>query len=134
MTARCAGTRSHWRALYRASHGTTALEFAAVSPLLLLLLFAIVEFGRLFWTQATLQYALDRAARCAATTPSVCSAQSTPAYASSQATALAIPTSDFTYATPTCGYQVSASVPFHFFTQRLFPYSITLSAKSCHPK
>lgn len=122
------------RSLRRAGRGTSAIEFAVVAPVLMLLFVATIEFARLFWTQAALQYALDRAARCAAVTPLTCTALTTPGYASSQVAGLAIPAADFTYATAACGYQISASVPFAFLVPSLMPFSLTLTATSCHPQ
>jgi Flp pilus assembly protein TadG len=56
---------SRMRAFGRGSSGATAVEFALVAPLLFLLLFAIVEFGRAWWTKNSLQYAVERATRYA---------------------------------------------------------------------
>lgn len=65
---------SRVRAFGRSDAGTTAVEFAIVAPILFLLLFAIMEFGRAWWTKNSLQYAIERAARyaviCSANCPS----------------------------------------------------------------
>ena len=47
--------------------GNSTVEFALVLPLYLLLTFAVLDFGRLFWTQETLSYALREAGRYAVT-------------------------------------------------------------------
>src|SRR5437899_784452 len=47
--------------------GTAAVEFALVAPLFLLLVFGILDFGRLFYVQETLQHALREAGRFAVT-------------------------------------------------------------------
>ena len=47
--------------------GQSLVEFAIVLPLLLLLVFAIMDFGRLFFTQETLQHAVREAGRFAVT-------------------------------------------------------------------
>ena len=57
-----------------ADAGSTALEFAFIVPVLLLIVFGIFEFGRMFWTQNTLQYAVEQTAR-----QSLVSSPSTPA-------------------------------------------------------
>lgn len=44
--------------------GSAAVEFACTAPLLILLLFGIVETGRVLWTKNSLQYAVERATRC----------------------------------------------------------------------
>ena len=43
--------------------GNSMVEFALVLPLFILLTFGILDFGRLFWTQETLSYALREAGR-----------------------------------------------------------------------
>ena len=56
---------SRMRAFGSSNTGSAAVEFAFVAPLLFLLLFAIVEFGRAWWAKSSLQYAAERAARYA---------------------------------------------------------------------
>jgi Flp pilus assembly protein TadG len=47
------------------SKGATAVEFALISPILFLLLFGILEFGRYFFVQLTIQYATREGTRLA---------------------------------------------------------------------
>jgi Flp pilus assembly protein TadG len=56
---------SRIRAFGRGNSGASAVEFALAAPFLFLLLFAIVEFGRAWWTKNSLQYAVERATRYA---------------------------------------------------------------------
>src|SRR6266404_414625 len=51
----------------RSCRGQSMVEFALVAPMFLLLVFGILDFGRLFFTQETLQYALREAGRLAVT-------------------------------------------------------------------
>ena len=44
--------------------GRAAVEFAFLIPVLLILIFAVYEFGRAYWIQNTLQYAAEQTARC----------------------------------------------------------------------
>ena len=121
--------------LMRARGGVAAVEFALIAPILFLVLFGIVEFGRLMWTQAALHFAVEEAARCASIDTSTCgSSSSIASYAASKVTALHIPASQFTSTTPSCGNLVSVSYPYQFVLSTLFPYAITLSANSCYPK
>lgn len=46
---------------------SSLVEFALVAPLFFLLIFGIIDFGRLFFTRATLQHALREAGRFAVT-------------------------------------------------------------------
>lgn len=128
--------------LCRARDGTTAIEMALLLPVFLLFLLGIVELGRALWTQTSLQYAVEAAARCAAVTPSSCgTASAVTAYAASKVYGLSVPSSDFSYSTSgSCGSssngkQVSATYTFRTVVGAMIPQlaSVTLSAKSCHP-
>jgi Flp pilus assembly protein TadG len=137
------------RRLWRARSGATAIEMAFLLPVFMLFLLGICEFGRALWTQTALQFAVEAAARCAAVSPSLCTAEGgttmdVPAYAASQAFGMTIPSSAFTYtpnatcgvasgATGTGGAQVTASYLFDAVVPQLVPVNVTLSAKSCHP-
>jgi len=120
--------------LAKACDGATAVETAIVLPVFLLVVFAIVEGGLLFWTQSTLQFAVEAAARCAAVNTTQCGSTSAiQSYAASQTYGMTIPSSSFTVTQPSCGYQVSASYPFSFIVSELYSETITLTATSCYP-
>jgi Flp pilus assembly protein TadG len=51
-----------WRA---ATSGATAIEFAIVLPVFLAVIMGIMEFGRMFWVQSTLQHSVEQTARLA---------------------------------------------------------------------
>ena len=53
-------------------HGASAVDFALVVVPLLLIVFGIVEYGRLMWTQAAIQEAAMAAARCMGLKQSSC--------------------------------------------------------------
>jgi Flp pilus assembly protein TadG len=55
------------KGLTRSKSGQAMIEFAMVAPLFFLLVFGIIDFGRLFFTQMTLQHALREAGRFAVT-------------------------------------------------------------------
>jgi Flp pilus assembly protein TadG len=126
--------------------GSAAVEFALTIPVLLLLLLGIAEFGRLMWTQNSIQYAVEQAARCAAFKLSSCgNAAQTQTYAASLVHGYTAVAAEFTVTygacgvTGTTGVLVSASVP---FTSLLSPRSerpleshlaITLTGQSCRP-
>ncbi len=128
------------RLLRLGSGGASAVEFALLLPVLLAFLLGIEEFGRALWTQAALQFAVEAAARCAATS---CAAN-IPTYAATQVLGLTIPSTAFTYnSSQSCGiagyssgYQVTASYAFPSLVEslRFLPQlNVTLSAKSCRP-
>jgi Flp pilus assembly protein TadG len=56
---------SRIRAFGRSSSGSSAVEFALAAPFLIVLMFAVIEFGRAWWAKNALQYAVERAARYA---------------------------------------------------------------------
>lgn len=125
--------------LWRSRDGATAIEMAFLLPVFLMFLLGIVEFGRAMWTQTALQFAVERAARCAAVSPSACT--DVPAYAASQVYGLSIPAASFTHtpnatcgaASITGGAEVTVSYAFQAIVPQLVPVDVTLSAKSCHP-
>ena len=129
-----AGVRGRLVASAKACDGTTAVETAIVLPVFLLLLFAVIEAGLIFWTQSTLQFAVEAAARCAVVDTTNCGSTSAiQTYAASQAIGMTVSSSLFTVSTPSCGHQVSIAYPFGFIVSGLFPGTMTLNAQSCHP-
>jgi Flp pilus assembly protein TadG len=59
-------TRAKVRCLAAAQEGATAVEFALVLPMFLMLVFGAIEFGRLLWTKQALQETAIAGARCVA--------------------------------------------------------------------
>ena len=59
----------------RCRRGGVALEFAFALPVLLLFIFGVFELGRALWTQTTLEYAVEEAARYAIVRDSVTTQQ-----------------------------------------------------------
>jgi Flp pilus assembly protein TadG len=123
-------------ALARDRGGATAVELAIVGPELLLFLLGIEETGRIMWTQAALNMAVEDAARCAsvASTTTCATAGQVQAYASAHAWGMTIPNAEFTLSTPACGYQVAAAHNFDSVLQAYIPYAVTLTASACFPK
>jgi Flp pilus assembly protein TadG len=123
--------------LSKACDGTTAVETAIVLPAFVLMLFAIIEGGLLFWTQSTLQFAVEAAARCAAlaavNTAQCGSTSAIQSYAVTQATGITVSSTSFNVSQPSCGYQVSISYSYNFILTYLYAGTITLNAQSCHP-
>jgi Flp pilus assembly protein TadG len=123
------------RSLPSGTAGTAAIEFALLAPVVFLMFLGIVEFGRLLWTQASLQYAVQASARCASLGLSQCAtSDETKNYAASQMMGPAVAASAFAVAACTNnGTQVSISLPFTFVVRKLFPWTITLSSQACYP-
>ena len=114
--------------------GSSAVEMAVVLPVALLFVIGLLEFGRIIWTQTTLDYAVESAARCASINSNLCgNAAAVQSFAVRAAAGLAVTTSNFSLSTPSCGSLVSASLPYNFAVPWLFPYSLTLTSSACFP-
>lgn len=66
------GLRDILRRFGRDASGAALVEFAIVLPLLLLLIFAAFDFGRLFWLESAARKAADMAVRVAAVRAPLC--------------------------------------------------------------
>jgi len=121
----------------RDAQGASAVEFAILALPFFMMLFGIIEGGRLMWTQVGLQHAVETAARCASLktvdNPNPCPGNSVEAYAATQAFGLNLSPSVFKVSPAGCGTQVTANYPFNFFTNFLGPAPLNLSAQSCVP-
>jgi len=61
--------------LWRNRRGSMAVQFALMAPVLLMMLFGIVELGRMAWIRSSLQYATEQAGRYAMVKKSVTNEQ-----------------------------------------------------------
>ncbi len=59
----------------RARRGAVALEFAIGLPIFLAMVYGIFEFGRVFWTQNTMEFAIEEAARFTMVNPNAANDQ-----------------------------------------------------------
>lgn len=121
--------------IWRDQQGASAVEFAIIAPVFLLFIFGIIALGLLFWRQVGLQHGAEMAARCATINTSLCPNNNPSAitnYATQQALGLSLPASTFTYSTPACGNQVTASYTFQF-PDILNLGPLTLTAQACFP-
>ncbi len=57
--------------------GSVAIEFAVLLPVFLALIYGLFEFARIAWTQTTLEYAVEEAARFAMVNPTASATQIT---------------------------------------------------------
>lgn len=122
-----------FRRFFRDSSGVSAVEFALLAVPFFMMLFGLMEGGRLLWTQVGLQHAVEMAARCASINDTAL-CPNVPAYAATQAYGLQLPATVFTVSSGTCGgTQVSANYQFNVFTSYLGFTRLNLSAQSCVP-
>lgn len=117
--------------LLRACGGTAVIELALLLPVFLVMFLGVIEFGRLMWTQASLQASVETAARCLAL--GSCSNAQTIVDNQMASYGYGVTQPTVSASTPNCGSRVSATLQFTFIVQGLFPWSPTLSALSCYP-
>ena len=115
-----------------ATRGVAAVEFALILPILLLLMLGLIEFGRAVWTQSSLDFAVQAVARCVAIDTNTCGT-----YVQIKQFALSkgLPP-DAELPQPSrqsCGFKVTATLPYDFLVPDILPYSTTLSATACFP-
>ena len=61
----------------RARRGDVAIEFALGLPIFLAMIYGVFEFGRIFWTQNTMEFAVEEAARFTMVNPNATNGQIT---------------------------------------------------------
>ncbi len=126
------------RKIFRSRCGATAVEFALVAPIFLIMVIGVFELGRAMWIKASMQYAVEETTRYAivntsATTSTLATYAST-AFTSSGISITGVTfsateatTGGITYMSITGSYDFSVIVP-------LVPIpDITISAKSRIP-
>lgn len=119
----------------RDTAGSSAVELGLTAPFFFALLFGLIEGALVLWTQLGLQHATAMAARCASIDVSTCKDSGTvQSYAVQQSFGVNPPPSTFSFSTPSCGNEVSATYQFNFVTGYFGTPSLTLSALSCFPK
>ena len=109
------------------------LEFGLIAPAFFTLLLGLIYLSVTLWTYASMQYAVEEAARCARVKSTLCDsavASTVTSYATSHYYGPGSPV--FAFATPSCGNEVTASL--HYAWQvPLFSFAKTLSAAACFP-
>ena len=120
--------------------GAAALEFAFVLPVLFLIATGLIDFGRAIWTQSTLDYAVQAAARCGAVNTSTCSDATTiKTYAVSQTYGITVSNSNFTVTTAGtpcngfAGVKVQVTYAFTYILPALRSDSGNFGATACYP-
>lgn len=124
-----------FRRLAAARSGASALEFAIVAPAFFTMVLGLAELGRMAWTQSSLQYAVERAARCASLgLPQCATTSDIQSYAAANLEATTIAANSFSVSScANSGTEVSISVPFAFMVPALFPWQPVLASASCYP-
>jgi Flp pilus assembly protein TadG len=118
--------------------GVSAVEMALTLTLFLGLLFGIINFSLVLWTQASLYFAAQAAARCASANPTLCGAPANgalvEAYAMSQYFGQSLGGANpFAYSATGCGHTVLARYDYPLSIPFYGDYSLQLSATACFP-
>lgn len=131
------------RRLKRDRSGATALEFAMVAPLLLALIFLVIEGSRFLWTRQAVQEAAAHTARCVAIGSDGCdTAEGAKTFAVGRASKMgvSVPSTAVAIATgQTCHgvtemNRVNLDIPFNSPLGDLLPiFPERLTAEACFP-
>ena len=124
------------RRLLRRFHGdlggATALEFALVLPVFVLLVLGAISASTLGLSVASMNYAVEEAARCSALKKDACLTPSaTATFASTKYVGPSV-SPVFTYSTAGCGNTVTGTATFSLNLVSAFR-SVPLSTSACYP-
>jgi Flp pilus assembly protein TadG len=126
---------SYRNSAVRWKRGAVALEYAIVLPALLLFVLGIMDVGRYLWTTATLNRAIQAAARCGAVNPAACgTAAQIENYAVTKAYGLNVAVSTFTSSAQSCGSNVTADYSFELMIPWFGTSNTSMvQASACYP-
>jgi Flp pilus assembly protein TadG len=121
--------------IFACESGATAVELGIILTVFLSMLFGIINIAMALWTQGSLHYAAEKAARCAAVASTSCSTTTLiQTYALDQYYGLSLGgTNPFTYSATGCGNTVTASYTYALAIPLVGTYSLPLSATACSP-
>jgi Flp pilus assembly pilin Flp len=124
--------RNHPKSMLLNQEGTTAVEFAIIAPVFILLVIGTIALCFALFLVGSLHFAVEDGARCASVKTTICTDSATTiAYTQSRYLGPNVsPT--FTYAAAACGNSVTASINYSMdigFKTFLIP----ISATACFP-
>ena len=124
--------RNLLRSIHRNQDGTTAVEFAIIAPVFIMLVIGTIGLCFALFLVGSLHFAVEDGARCASVKTTICTdATSTIAYTQSRYMGPNVsPT--FTYTAAACGNSVSASISYSMDIG-LKTFVIPISATACFP-
>ena len=112
--------------------GATAVEFAFILPVLVMLLFGVISSSQLGGALSGMHYAVEEAARCSAVNKVACgTATATQAFAADKYNGPG-PTPQFASSAVGCGHTVTATMTFTL-ELALTRLNVPLSATACYP-
>ncbi len=111
--------------------GTTAVEFAIVAPVFILLLVGAIYLCLALFLVGSVHYAVEEGARCASVKTSICTdATSILSYTENHYFGPSAP--NFTYAAAACGSSVSASLSY-VVNLGITEVTVPVKASACFP-
>jgi Flp pilus assembly protein TadG len=117
--------------ILRDKSGTSAIEFAFVGPVFMMLVIGSMYGCLMLYSLASLHYAVEEGARCASVKTTVCNtSDAIVTYTQAAYNGPVMPT--FTSTTPACGHAVTGSTNFGF-DMGVASWSVPLSATACYP-
>ena len=120
-------------AYLRDCRGTTAVEFAIVGPVLVMLIIGVFYVGLLLFSLGSMHFAVEDAARCASVKTAVCTSHTTTeAYALDQFFASSVLTPTFVSTNASCGHRVTATASFDL-NIGTDGFTVPLTAAACFP-
>jgi len=122
------------RSFLACCRGATAVEFAIVAPLFLAMMVGVFELSRAMWIKASMQFAVEEAARFALVNTSSTSSD-LESYVQTKLTDSGVGTAGMTFTVTADGSVADIQVSYDFVTlTSLLPFpSLTLTAKSRVP-
>lgn len=120
------------RAFFRDETGSSAVEFAMVVPLVLILIFGAIASGVMMYTVVKLQHATETSARCLSAKRSDCSLANITPFATSYYKGPALNGLTFAALKDTCGYKVTANGTFNFLMGQGV-LSVPMHTSACYP-
>ena len=115
--------------------GSSTVELAIILSVFLSMLFGIVNTAIVLWTMASLHYAAETAARCAAIGSTGCTdASSIQSYALDHYFGVSLAgTNPFSYSATGCGHTVTAFYTYSLVIPMVDTYPLSLSTTACSP-
>ena len=117
--------------IFSDERGTSAIEFAFVGPVFMMLVIGTMYGCLMLYSMASLNYAVEEGARCASVKTTVCATNDAViTYAQAAYSGPVTPT--FTSTTPACGHAVTGTTSFTL-NAGVASWSVPLSATACYP-
>jgi Flp pilus assembly protein TadG len=120
------------RAYWNDPAGISAVEFALLVPVLCALTIGAIQMCMVVYANASLQFAVDDAARCASVKTTICTSTTTTQSHAAATFGFSALSPVFTASTGTCGNEVVGTVSYTI-NAVVTTVTVPMSASSCFP-